>query len=259
VAIEVIAALYRQESQDRFGLVYRGDMVVDHETGEATEILEGLPSTAEDALKEHFNRYSRQMGVMLRDLFKEVNDYPYVPWDEMQGDHPAYKAMSEIRRLCGLAANPTLDDSQVNRQATQGKSLMPSWVLGEPPPPAWEAFLTQQFPDAVSATGSLGMGKRYVQVRQVQWPTCKICDGEMVIESAGPFCPKCRHAEVDGRLHFSIWSTRVADEYGRYPKEWTGGDRPSEWIKTAPEVMDIHGLKVSVWETTVDLEELDEG
>jgi TRAP-type mannitol/chloroaromatic compound transport system substrate-binding protein len=32
----------------------------------------------------------------------------------------------------------------------------------------------------------------------------------------------------------------------------------SGWVgRSVPEVMDIHGLKVSVWEIAVDLEELD--
>ena len=60
-------------------------------------------------------------------------------------------------------------------------------------------------------------------------------------------------------MYYPIWATRIADEHGRYPQEWAEGPKPTDWLKTAPEVMDIHGLKVSVWETTVSLEELDEG
>ena len=246
VAIEVIARLYHPDAQDRFGLVYIGDEMVDHETGEIVEVTEGLPATAEDALKDHFNRYSREAGIQLRDLLREVDIV-----DDPTGQ------IDEIRRILRLATDVSLDDKQVNRQATGGKSLMPSWTLPDDTPPAWASFLESQFPDVVSATGSLGMGRRYVQVRWIKWPKCKGCGDEMAISSHGPVCPFCENEEVDGRLHFSLWSMRVADEHGRYPAEWVGGDRPSDWIEgIAPEYMDIHGLKVSVWEVSVPLEEI---
>lgn len=246
IAIEVIARLYHPDARDRFGLVYVGDPVVDHETGEiVADVDRGLPATAEDAICESFNRYSREAGVRLRDLLREGTD------------------VQEIQRVLGLATDPELDDKQVNRQATGGKSLMPSLVLPEDFPPAWTAYLTSQFPDVVSSTGSLGMGQRYVQVRWIKWPKHNCGDG-MVITSSGPWCVQCWNdpeaesdIDVDGRLHFSIWSMRIADERGRYPTEWAECDKPTEWIEgIAPEYMDIHGLKVSVWEITVPLEEL---
>jgi len=177
-----------------------------------------------------------------------------------EGEPRLEETTQEIRRILHLATDSQLDDKQVNRQATGGKSLMPNWVLPEDTPPAWAAFLSSQFPDVVSDTGSLGMGQRYVQIRWIKWPKCKECDGlyEMVATSSGPWCGNCENTDVDGRYHFSIWTTRVADEHGRYPEEWTEGEKPTAWIEgKAPEYMDIHGLKVSVWEVAVKLEELD--
>jgi hypothetical protein len=252
IAIEVIAKLYRPDARERFGLVYIGDSVVEHETGETVDVTEGLPETAEKAVRDQFNRYSREAGVRLRDLFREVDS---LPPDDSQAQ------VQEIRRILNLATDSTLDDKQVNRQATGGKSLMPAWVLPEDTPPAWAAFLANQFPDAVSGTGSLGMGQRYVQVRWIKWPKCPICQKEkdsVGIFSEGPICVTCGTMRMDGRLHFSTWATRVADEHGRYPPEWTEGPKPAEWVEgIAPEYMDIHGLKVSVWEVAVKLEELD--
>ena len=80
-----------------------------------------------------------------------------------------------------------------------------------------------------------------------------------MITSGGPYCPDCISGNWDRRLHFSTWATREADEHGRYPVEWTEGPKPTEWVQTTPEIMDIHGLKVSVWEVAVPLEELDGG
>jgi hypothetical protein len=253
VAIEVIARLYHPLARDRFGLVYIGDSVVDNETGEVViDVTEGLPATAEDALKDHFNRYSREAGIQLRDLLREVDVV-----DDPTGQ------IEEIRRILRLATDVFLDDKQVNRQATGGKSLMPSWTLPDDTPAAWASFLESQFPDVVSATGSLSMGRRYVQVRWIKWPRCPVCQknkDDVAIFSEGPMCVLCGTQKMDGRLHFSIWATRVADEHGRYPAEWVEGERPSDWIEgIAPEYMDIHGLKVSVWEVAVPLEELDEG
>jgi len=241
LAIEVIARLYHPDARDRFGLVYVGDPVIDNETGEVVaDVEQGLPATAEDAICENFNRFSREAGIKLRDLLREGND------------------KQEIQRILGLATDSTLDDKQVNRQAAGGKSMMPSWVLPDDIPPAWAAYLTSQFPDAVSDTGSLGMGQRYVQVRLIVWPECKRCREAMAITYVGPACPFCGEEELDGRLHFSLWSTRIADERGHYPTEWAECDKPTEWIEgIAPEYMDIHGLKVSVWEVAVALEELE--
>jgi hypothetical protein len=253
VAIEVIDRLYSPEAQGRYGLVYVGDEMVDNETGEIVVATEGLPETPEKAIAEQFNRYSREAGIRLRDLFREADHL-------CPAEQPFEEKAEEIRRILHLATDSQLDDKQVNRQATGGKSLMPSWVLPEDTPPAWAAFLSTQFPDVVSDTGSLGMGQRYVQVRWIKWPKCKVCDGEMVIESAGPFCPPCSTADTDGRLHFSLWAKRVADERGHYPADWEECEKPVDWIANiAPEYMDIHGLKVSVWEIAVSLEELDEG
>jgi len=240
VAIEVIARLYHPDAKERFGLVYIGDPVVDHDTGEiVADETQGLPTTPEEAIRDSFNRYSREAGIKLRDSLREED-------------------VEEVRRILDLATDSKLDDKQVNRQAAGGKSLMPAWTLPEDAPPAWAAYLTSQFPDAVSDTGSLGMGRRYVQVRLVVWPECKECKEAMAITYVGPACPFCGNEELDGRLHFSLWSTRIADEHGRYPEEWTEGPKPTEWISgIAPETMDIHGLKVSVWEVTVRLEELD--
>ena len=250
VAIEVIARLYHPSARGRLDLVYIGDEVVDHDTGEIEEVTQGLPATPEEAVRDSFNRYAREAGVKLRDLLRET--------DLLVPAEPSFQEKaSEVRRILNLAIDRGLDDRAVNRQATGGRSLMPAWVLPEDTPPAWAAYLAGQFPDVVSDTGSLGMGQRYVQVRWIKWPKCKVCDGEMVIESEGPFCPKCSIAELDGRYHFSIWSTRIADEHGRYPAEWTEGDKPTAWIEgIAPEYMDIHGLKVSVWEVAVRLEDL---
>lgn len=240
VAIEVIARLYAPGAKEHFGLVHMGDPVVDHETGEVVaDATKGLPETAEMAIRDQFARYSREAGIRLRDSLRE-------------GD------VQEVQRILDLATDAGLDDKQVNRQATGGKSLMPAWVLPEDTPPAWAAFLSSQFPEAVSGTGSLGMGQRYVQVRCIVWPKCTACGKEMAIAPWGPGCPECLNDVVDGRIHFSIWSTRVADEHGRYPPEWTEGPKPTGWIENiAPETMDIHGLKVSVWEVAVGLEELD--
>ena len=250
VAIEVIARLYHPSARGRLDLVYIGDEVVDHETGEIGVVTEGLPATPEEAIRDSFNRYAREAGVKLRDLLRESDLL-------CPAEQPFQEKASEVRRILNLATDTGLDDRAVNRQATGGKSLMPAWVLPEDTPPAWASYLANQFPDVVSDTGSLGMGQRYVQVRWIKWPKCKVCDGEMVIESEGPFCPKCNIAELDGRYHFSIWSTRIADEHGRYPVEWTEGDKPTAWIEgIAPEYMDIHGLKVSVWEVVVRLEDL---
>jgi len=251
VAIEVIAKLYRPESAEMYELVYVGDEMVDHETGEIVEVAEGLPETPEKAITEQFNRYSREAGIRLRDLFREADHL-------CPAEQPFAEKAEEIRRILHLATDSQLDDKQVNRQATGGKSLMPSWVLPEDTPPAWAAFLSTQFPDVVSDTGSLGMGQRYVQVRWIKWPTCPKCGNWMVVSYEYPYCVRCLNDKVDGRYHNSIWATRVADENGRYPEEWTGCDKPTEWIANiAPEYMDIHGLKVSVWEITVSLEELD--
>ena len=249
VAIEVIAQLYAPGAKKKYDLVYVGDPVVDHETGEVIgDVMQGLPATAEDALRDSFNRYSREMGIKLRDLFREAGG---LPADEQE------PVIEEIRRILNLAASD-LDDKQVNRQATAGKSLMPPLVLPDDTPPAWVSYLTSQFPDVVSATGSLVMGQRYVQVRCIVWPKCKLCDREMSIYSTGPLCHHCGFDEIDGRVHFSVWSTRIANENGRYPEEWTEGPKPTDWIAgIAPETMDIHGLKVSVWEIAVSLEELD--
>jgi len=255
VAIEVISRLYGSEARDRYGLIYVGDEVVDHETGEIVEVKEGLPETPEKAIRDQFNRFAREAGVRLRDLFREVDLLP------RRG--PRFEeSMQEIRRILNLATDTKLDDKQVNRQATGGKSLMPAWVLPEDTPPAWANFLASQFPDVVSDTGSLGMGRRYVQVRLIIWPKCSRCGGtddEMQISLYyGPTCPGCGNSKVDGRYHYNVWEIRVADENGQYPEEWTECDKPTEWIENiAPEYMDIHGLKVSVWEITVPLEELD--
>lgn len=258
VAIEVIAALYHPDARRKFGLVYQGDPVVDHETGEVVvDATEGLLPTAEEAIRDSFNRFSREAGVKLRNLFREANTYAYTSWDLLAERDAAYPIVTEIRRILNLATSAK-DDKQVNREAVGGKSMMPTWVLPEDTPPAWASYLANQFPDAVSDTSSLSFGKRYVQVRLIVWPKCKLCTNEMAIYSTGPLCPHCGWDELDGRYHFSIWSTRIADENGRYPDEWTEGDKPTEWIgRSVPEVMDIHGLKVSVWEVTVDLEELD--
>ena len=252
VAIEVIARLYKPGARKRFGLVCIGDPVIDNNTGEiVAEETQGLPATAEEAIRDKFNRYSREAGVRLRDLLREADSRPQDGLDEV---------VQEVRRILNLATDSALDDRQVNRQATGGKSLMPAWILPGNTPPAWAAFLESQFPDAVSSTGSLGLGQRYVQVRLIVWPKCPVCkkDDDVAIFPEGPMCVTCGTQKMDGRLHFSIWSTRVADEYGRYPLEWAEGPKPTEWIEgIAPEAMDIHGLKVSVWEVTVKLEELD--
>jgi hypothetical protein len=250
VALEVIARLYRSGAKEQFGLVYIGDPVIDNETGEiVADVTQGLPPTPEEMIRDKFTRYSREAGVRLRDLLR-------TPEDE--------GAVQEVRRILHLATDSTLDDKQVNRQATGGKSLMPAWVLPEGTPPAWASFLESQFPEAVSGTGSLGMGQRYVQVRSIVWPGCKHCGELLAIDPDYLTCIydgcKCclKPATVDGRIHGTLWATRVADEHGRYPMEWTLGAKPTEWIEgIAPETMDIHGLKVSVWEITVRLEELD--
>ena len=260
VATEVIARLYGPETRDRYGLVFIGDEVVDHDTGEITDSTEGLPETAEKAIRDQFNRYSREAGIRLRDLFRETDSL-------QEGESRLAETAQEIRRILHLATSD-LDDRQVNRQATGGKSLMPSWVLPEDTPPAWAAFLSSQFPDVVSDTGSLGMGQRYVQVRWIKWPKCTRCnpDWNQVLSIAPEThvslgvckCLECGSERLDGRSYISIWATRVADEYGRYPEEWEQCDKPTEWIANiAPEYMDIHGLKVSVWEVAVKLEDLD--
>jgi hypothetical protein len=65
--------------------------------------------------------------------------------------------------------------------------------------------------------------------------------------------------DTDGRKYESVWAVRIADEYERYPQEWTERDKPSAWIEgISSEDMEIHGLRVSVWETAVELEDLDE-
>jgi len=251
VATEVIARLYGSEARDRYGLLRIGDEVIDNETGEIVTLTEGLLETPEQAIRDQFNRYSREAGIKLRDLFRET--------DSLQEGEPRLEEnVQEVRRILNLATDNRLDDKQVNRQATGGKSLMPSWVLPEDTPPAWAAFLSTQFPDVVSDTGSLGMGQRYVQVRWIKWPKCKDCEYPMRITITSPECFGCRDERVDGRKYVSIWATRIANENGRYPEEWTGCDKPTGWIANiAPEYMDIHGLKVSVWEITVSLEELD--
>ena len=257
VAIEVIARLYHPSARNRLDLVYIGDEVVDNDTGEITEITDGLPASPEQAVRDSFNRYAREAGVKLRDLLRET--------DTLSPSEPSFdEKAQEVRRILNLATDSGLDDRAVNRQATGGRSLMPAWVLPEDTPPAWASYLSNQFPDVVSDTGSLGMGQRYVQVRLVVWPKHS-CGHNMVITPNGPWCIDCyqnsdgRDTDVDGRLHFSIWSTRIADERGRYPEEWTEGDKPTVWIEgIAPETMDIHGLKVSVWEISVKLEDLDD-
>ena len=255
VAIEVIARLYHPSARDRLGVIYIGDEVIDNETGEITEITEGLPATPEQAVRDNFNRYAREAGVKLRDLLRETSS--------LSPAEPSFhEKAQEVRRILNLATDSGLDDRAVNRQATGGRSLMPAWVLPEDTPPAWASYLSNNFPDVVSDTGSLGMGMRYVQVRLIVWPKCKECGEPMVIAPEYPLCIMCGDSDgciVDGRYHFSLWSTRIADEHGRYPVEWTEGDKPTAWIEEiAPETMDIHGLKVSVWEITVKLEDLDD-
>ena len=250
VAIEVIAKLYHPSARNRLDLIYIGDEVVDNETGEIEKVTQGLPASPEEAVRDSFNRYAREAGVKLRDLLRKTDTLS-------PAEPPFHEAASEVRRILNLATDSGLDDRAVNRQATGGRSLMPAWVLPEDTPPAWAAYLANQFPDVVSDTGSLGMGMRYVQVRLIVWPKHK-CGWVMTIDPDGPWCPDCEARDTDGRYHLSIWSTRVADEHGRYPEEWTEGDKPTAWIEgIAPETMDIHGLKVSVWEVTVKLEDLD--
>ena len=252
VAIEVIARLYHPSARGRLDLVYIGDEVIDNDTGEVEEVTQGLPATPEEAVRDSFNRYAREAGIKLRDLLRQTDTLS-------PAEPPFQEAASEVRRILNLATDSGLDDRAVNRQATGGRSLMPAWVLPEDTPPAWAAYLANQFPDVVSDTGSLGMGQRYVQVRLIVWPSCPKCGNIwMVIGREYPYCVRCLNDKVDGRRHASIWSTRIADEHGRYPVEWTEGDKPTAWIDgIAPESMDIHGLKVSVWEITVTLEDLD--
>jgi len=267
VAIEVIAALYHPDARRRFGIVYQGDPVIDHETGEVVaDVTEGFPATAEEAVRDSFNRFSREAGVRLRNLFREADRYFACSWDTLQlcptrtnEEEELINIVTEIRRILNLATSAK-DDKQVNREAVGGKSMMPAWVLPEDTPPAWASYLANQFPDAVSNTSSLSFGKRYVQVRCIVWPKCKDCGEPMVIAPEYPLCIMCGDSDdrVDKRYHFSTWETRIADENGKYPEGWTTRDKPTEWVnRSVPEVMDIHGLKVSVWEIAVDLEELD--
>jgi len=53
-----------------------------------------------------------------------------------------------------------------------------------------------------------------------------------------------------------IWQYRVADEYGHYPAGWILGE--PKWKRGTSEQMDLFGLEVSLWEISVDLEELDD-
>ena len=279
VGIAVIALLYAPDSRERFGLLFQGDEAVDSETGELITIEDGLLPTPQDVLMNQFSRYAREAGVKLRDLLAEVNQLPYVMWGQLSGwqkegyledakkakdlgwdkkryeEHRAlYQTISEIRRILDLAADPILSDKQVNRQATGGKSTMPPWVLPEDVPPAWASYLEGQFPGVVSSTGSTAMGMRLVQVRRLDWPRCPSCEGATSVGPRGPFCTECGH-DVTNSNHVSTWSKRVANENGRYPQRWDETEQPS-WKLGAAEEVDVHGLKVAVWELAVELDEL---
>ena len=284
VGIEVIAELYNEDAKDRFGLLYIGDTVVDAETGEVLEERrEGLPATVEECLECHFNRYARGAGRRLRDLFREVNRLPVVVWDTLVGykgdgylddeilalkemswgkqdfaNHRAlYKGVNEIRRILDLATSPTLDDRQVNREATGGKSLMPTWTLPPDTPPAWQSLLKQEYPDAISDTGSLPMGQRYVQIRYEEWPRCRSCNTVMAVGYSSLHCPECGGKGAKGTVA-TKWSWRIGDEHGRYKNGWKSGIKPKIVERGTPEVLELNGLRVEMFEVAADLDEIDQ-
>lgn len=296
-AIEVIAQIYERQAKDRFGLTFCDDLVIDHETGEvdtSPDAQKGLPSSPEQAIIEYFNRFGREAGVKLRDLLGQLDHLPLVYWDrlleyrqegylededraanELGWDRESYKdnrrlyeTVSEVRRILDLASTPSLTAKQVNRQATGGKSVMPEWVLPDDAPPEWRAYLTAQYPDKVSATGSTPMGQRHVQVRLTVWPICKICvnsasyEGIMGITPDGYICSDCGGTTpvvtTKGKMRTKkIWQYRIADEYGHYKEEWTESEQ-SKWELGIAQTMDVFGLPISLWEISLSLEELDE-
>lgn len=291
-AIEVIAQIYERQAKDRFGLTFCDELIIDHETGEidtSPDAQRGLPCSSEQAIIGYFNRFGREAGVKLRDLLEQLDHLPLVYWDrlleykqegylededraanELGWDRESYKdnrrlyeVISEIRRILDLASTPTLTAKQVNRQATGGKSVMPEWVLPDDTPPEWRAYLTAQYPDRVSDTGSTAMGQRRVQVRLTVWPLCKYDRGIMGVTPEGYICSECGGTtpaeSFKGKVFVKdIWQYRIADEFGHYKEEWTVSEEEPEWQLGIAQTMDIFGLPVSLWEITVPLEELDE-
>jgi len=284
-AIEVIATLYTPATKDRLGLTFQ-DELLDAETGEV-ESEQGLAPYPQDALLQGFSRFAREAGVKLRDLLRQLDNLPRVYWDrlveyqqegyldsedlaanELGWDRQAYtenrhlySTIVEIRRILELAANPSLKDKQVNRQATGGKPTMPPLVLPEDFDPQWAALLESQYPEMVSRTGSLSFGQRMVQIRKTVWPICTYDDGVMGITPIGYICSECGGTTPATSRRKMVtteaWEHRIADEYGHYPNEWTRGPEP-KWQRGTSEQMDLFGLSVSMWEISVELEELDD-
>lgn len=294
-AIEVISTLYTPLTKDHLGLVFRGDDLLNAETGELVKSEQGLAANPVDALLHDFSRFAREAGVKLRDLLRQLNNLPRVYWDRLveyqQGGYldsedlaaneldwdrqtyvdnrHLYETILEIRRILELAASPHLSNKQVNRQATGGKPTLPSLVLPEDFDPQWAAFLESGYPEIVSRTGSLSLGQRMVQVRRTVWPICKTCVGIedyasiMGITPAGYICSDCGGTSpvftVQGKMRtVMVWEQRVADEYGHYPQEWTRTEEEPVWERGVSEQMDLFGLAISMWEIAVDLEELDD-
>lgn len=285
-AIEVISTLYIPLTKDRLGLTFQGDDLLDAETGELVESEQGLAANPEDALLHDFSRFAREAGVKLRDLLRQLDNLPRIYWNrlveyqhegyldsedlaanELGWDRQTYtenrhlySTILEIRRILELAASPHLTDRQVNRQATAGKPTLPPLVLPEDFDPQWAAFLESGYPEIVSRTGSLSFGQRMVQIRRTIWPVCTYDNGVMGITPIGYICSECggtTPATSKGKMVTTeTWEHRIADEYGHYPNEWTQGPEP-KWQRGTSEQMDLFGLSVSMWETAVDLEELD--
>lgn len=284
IALAVIAELYTAESKERYGLLYIGDPVVDGDTGEVliVESIEGLPRTVQECLECHFNRYARAAGRKLRDLFREIRELPDIDWNTLLAykeagylddeilalkekswgrkefaDHRSrYEKVREVRRVLELATSPSLDNKQVDREATGGKSLMPTWTLPPDTPPAWQSLLKQEYPDVISDTGSLTMGQRYVQVRYTEWPRCRSCNTVMAIGIDRLYCPDCNGRSAGSRVA-TQWAWRVADEHGRYKSGWFTGRKPSIAERGTPEVLELNGLRVEMYEVTADLDEID--
>lgn len=252
-------------------------ITIDSTTGQITE-----PLTEQDCIIDQFSRYAREAGVRLRDLFREMERLPMLGWTELsdrkrsgilddweqakkegwnktnwQKHQRLYTVVMEIRRILKLATMPTLTDKQVNREATGGKSQMPSWVLPPDTPPAWVSFLESQHPGIVSSTGSIPFGQRFVQIRLTEWPTCLTCENLAIVTPEGGWCEFCSEPVEPSNRVYDIWDHRIADEYGMYPEEWTIGQPSAQWAQAIPERMMIYGLEVTVWEITAEMEELE--
>jgi len=281
VAIEVIAALYSPQVRAQVGIESSDVLTIDQDTGEIVGDDDGLPATPEDAILDTFGRYAREAGVKLRDLLRDLKKLPYIEWGDLLGyqreglldnvdlaaregwdaqdiqeRRKLYKVVTEIRRILDLATSPMLSDKEVNREATGGKSTMPQWVLPNDAPPAWVSYLTQQYPEAVSGTQSPPIGRRAVQVRLTEWPKCRSCNTVMAVGYRGLLCPDCGGRSASKKTATS-WEMRVSGDNGHYPDAWKECGRPSFVDRGMPEVMDIKGLGVSLWEVWVDLDELD--